>query len=203
MREAAIALLYRLLFILYAEDRGLLPVQNLRYDDYSLRKRRDDVKRRKDAKDVFSTRFCRYWGDLQDLCQAIDRGDASIGLPPYNGGLFNAAQTPLLTAVNLNDQVLADVPAALSFDSKTGSYINYRDLSVEQLGSIYERPPSPWPLFFRLFMPCSGWIPLTRATRRPEIVSSSAWMAIPLPWQRGKQRWRMSVWQRYWSVPGP
>ena len=99
VRTAALTLLYRLLFILYAEDRGLLPVQNLRYDDYSLRKRRDDVKRRKDAKDVFSTQFCRYWSHLQDLCQAIDRGDPSIGLPPYNGGLFNAAQTPLLAAV--------------------------------------------------------------------------------------------------------
>ena len=139
VRTAALTLLYRLLFILYAEDRGLLPVRNLRYDDYSLRKRRDDVKRRKDAKDVFSTRFCRYWSHLQDLCQAIDQGDPSIGLPPYNGGLFNAAQTPLLATVSLNDQVMADVLAALSFDHTTGGYINYRDLSVEQLGSIYER----------------------------------------------------------------
>lgn len=139
VRTAALTLLYRLLFILYAEDRGLLPVQNLRYDDYSLRKRRDDVKRRKDARDVFSTQFCRYWSHLQDLCQAIDRGDSSIGLPPYNGGLFNAAQTPLLAHVSLNDQVMADVMAALSFDHATGGYINYRDLSVEQLGSIYER----------------------------------------------------------------
>jgi len=139
VREAALTLLYRLLFILYAEDRGLLPVQNLRYDDYSLRQRRDDVKRRKDAKDVFSTQFCRYWSHLQDLCQAIDQGDPSIGLPPYNGGLFNAARTPLLAAVSLNDQVMADVLVALSFDCTTGGYINYRDLSVEQLGSIYER----------------------------------------------------------------
>ncbi|MYG47371.1 MAG: N-6 DNA methylase [Synechococcus sp. SB0675_bin_6] len=141
VREAALTLLYRLLFILYAEDRGLLPVQNPGYNNYSLRQRRDDVKRRKDGKDVFSTKFCRYWCDLQGLCQAIDKGDPSIGLPPYNGGLFNAAQAPLLTqpAVRLNDQVMADLLAALSFDSKTGNYINYRDLSVEQLGSIYER----------------------------------------------------------------
>ncbi|MCY3654151.1 MAG: N-6 DNA methylase, partial [Cyanobacteria bacterium MAG IRC1_bin_28] len=139
VREAALTLLYRLLFILYAEDRGLLPVQNPGYNNYSLRQRRDDVKRRKDGKDVFSTKFCRYWCDLQGLCQAIDKGDPSIGLPPYNGGLFNAAQAPLLTqpAVRLNDQVMADLLAALS--SKTGNYINYRDLSVEQLGSIYER----------------------------------------------------------------
>ncbi len=140
VRNAALILLYRLLFILYAEDRGLLPVQNSHYDDYSLRKLRDDVGQRKKAKDAFSTSFNNYWSALAGLCKAIDQGDPSIGLPPYDGGLFNPEQTPLLATANaLNDQVMANVLAALSFDSATGNYINYRDLSVEQLGSIYER----------------------------------------------------------------
>ena len=44
VRHAALIFLYRLLFVLYAEDRGLLPVNDSRYDDYGLRKRvRDDV----------------------------------------------------------------------------------------------------------------------------------------------------------------
>ena len=43
VREAALLLLYRLLFILYAEDRDLLPVRDERYDDYALR---DKVSRR-------------------------------------------------------------------------------------------------------------------------------------------------------------
>ena len=43
VRDATLTLLYRLLFILYAEDRGLLPVHDARYDDYGLRVRvRDD-----------------------------------------------------------------------------------------------------------------------------------------------------------------
>ena len=55
VREAALLLLYRLLFILYAEDRDLLPVRDRRYDDYALRdKVRGDVGRRKDQGDVFS-----------------------------------------------------------------------------------------------------------------------------------------------------
>ena len=37
-RDAALIFLYRLLFVLYAEDRGLLPVNDERYDDYGLRK---------------------------------------------------------------------------------------------------------------------------------------------------------------------
>ena len=50
VREAALILLYRLLFILYAEDRDLLPVRDSRYGDYGLRERvRGDVGRRKTA----------------------------------------------------------------------------------------------------------------------------------------------------------
>ena len=55
VREAALILLYRLLFILYAEDRDLLPVRDSRYGDYGLRERvRGDVGRRKDHNDTFS-----------------------------------------------------------------------------------------------------------------------------------------------------
>ena len=44
VRHAALIFLYRLLFVLYAQDRGLLPVNDSRYDDYGMRKRvRDDV----------------------------------------------------------------------------------------------------------------------------------------------------------------
>jgi len=142
VREAALILLYRLLFILYAEDRDLLPVRDSRYDDYGLRDRvRGDVGRRKDRNDTFSDTAARYWSALDDLCRAIDQGDPSIGLPPYNGGLFDAARTPLLTTIRLGDAVMANVIDALSFERNDygRKYINYRDLSVQQLGSIYER----------------------------------------------------------------
>ncbi|MCF4097131.1 Eco57I restriction-modification methylase domain-containing protein [Maritalea mediterranea] len=142
VRAAALILLYRLLFILYAEDRNLLPVNDERYDDYGLRdKVRMDVGNRKDNHDTFSTSAARYWNVLQDLSRAIDQGDNSIGLPPYNGGLFDESRTPLLQQVRLSDQVMADVIDSLSFDRAGDSkkYINYRDLTVQQLGSIYER----------------------------------------------------------------
>jgi len=142
VREAALILLYRLLFILYAEDRDLLPVRDSRYGDYGLRERvRGDVGRRKDRNDTFSDTAARYWSALDDLCRAIDQGDLSIGLPPYNGGLFDAERTPLLTTIRLGDAVMASVVDALSFERTTDGrkYINYRDLSVQQLGSIYER----------------------------------------------------------------
>ncbi len=142
VRDAALILLYRLLFILYAEDRDLLPVRDNRYDDYGLRdKVRGDIGRRKNQGDTFSASAARYWSIIDDLCRAIDQGDASIGLPPYNGGLFDQQHTPLLAAVRLGDAVMADVIDALSFEATDQGrrYINYRDLSVQQLGSIYER----------------------------------------------------------------
>ena len=142
VRDAALVLLYRLLFVLYAEDRDLLPVRDSRYDDYALRERmRGDIGRRKDQGDVFSAAAARYWSAFDDLCRAIDQGDASIGLPPYNGGLFDRDRTPLLSRVRLGDAVMADVIDALSFEGTHGGrrYINYRDLGVQQLGSIYER----------------------------------------------------------------
>ena len=143
VREAALILLYRLLFILYAEDRDLLPVRDERYDDYGLRdKVRGDIGSRKDRGDVFSEHAARYWSAVDDLCLAVDRGDATIGLPPYDGGLFDRARVPLLDRIRLGDRVMADVIDALSFEQdETGRrrYINYRDLGVRQLGSIYER----------------------------------------------------------------
>ena len=142
VRDAALILLYRLLFILYAEDRGLLPVNDRRYDQYSLRTQvRGEIGRRKDHADVFSPTAARYWSVLEELCRAINDGDKTIGLPPYNGGLFDPNNTPLLTQIRLGDAVMAEVIDNLSFEkSETGrKYINYRDLGVQQLGSIYER----------------------------------------------------------------
>ena len=142
VREAALLLLYRLLFILYAEDRDLLPVRDERYDDYALRdKVRGDVGHRKDQGDTFAETLSTYWSAIDGLCRAIDQGEVSIGLPPYNGGLFDRERAPLLDHIRLGDRVMADVIDALSFEQgPTGRrYINYRDLGVRQLGSIYER----------------------------------------------------------------
>lgn len=142
VREAALILLYRLLFILYAEDRDLLPVRDTRYDDYGLRNKvRLDVKDRKDRDDTFSDTAARYWGAMADLFIAIDQGDVSIGLPPYNGGLFDQDRHPILTNIRIPDSVMARVIDAMSFErtSEGRKYINYRNLSVQQLGSIYER----------------------------------------------------------------
>ncbi len=142
VRPAALIFLYRLLFILYAEDRGLLPVNDLRYDDYGLRKRvRDDIAQRKKQGDIFSDTAANYYNRLTELFRLIDRGDDSIGLPPYNGGLFASGTAPILGRARLSDVVVADIIYDLSHTGSADErrFVNYRDLSVQQMGSIYER----------------------------------------------------------------
>ena len=142
VRQAALVFLYRLLFLLYAEDRGLLPVNDPRYDDYGLRRRvRDDVARRMERGDSFSGVASSYYDHLITLGRLIDQGDASIGLPPYNGGLFAVEAAPLLQHARLPDAVVAPVVYDLSHaeTAEGRRFVNYRDMSVQQLGSIYER----------------------------------------------------------------
>ena len=142
VRDAALVLLYRLLFLLYAEDRALLPVGDRRYDNIGLRRRvRQDIGRRKEQGEIFSATATSYYTALDDLSRVIDQGDPAFGLPPYNGGLFDTSRTPLLAQIRLSNRVMADVIDALSFEQHRSGrrYINYRSLSVQQLGSIYER----------------------------------------------------------------
>ena len=142
VRQAALIFLYRLLFLLYAEDRDLLPVNDSRYDDYGLRKSvRDDIDKRIAAGDTFSGFASRYDDHIRTLCRQVDQGDPTIGLPPYNGGLFAQQAAPMLEQVRLSDAVLAPIIHSLSrTEGELGPrFVNYRDMTVQQLGSIYER----------------------------------------------------------------
>ncbi|MCY3558646.1 MAG: N-6 DNA methylase [Chloroflexi bacterium] len=134
---AAQSLLYRLLFVFYAEDRGMLPAEESPYKDNSARHAlRDHIDKRYN-REPFSTTFTTYWDSLQQLSQVIDQGDESIGIPEYNGGLFSDYRNPLLSRVKLNNRQMAEIVQPLSV--RDGSYINYRDLSIRELGGIYER----------------------------------------------------------------
>lgn len=141
VRQAALILLYRLLFILYAEDRDLLPVRHRGYADYALRRLRGRAAVARDSGRPLSGTVARWWEDLASLCRAIDTGDPALGLPPYNGGLFRPEAAPLLGRVQLPDAVMAELLDDLSREGEglARRLINFRDLSVQQLGSIYER----------------------------------------------------------------
>jgi hypothetical protein len=142
LREAAFTFLYRLLFTLYAEDRDMLPKRDKAYDDYGLHKRvRLNIAERLDGSDAFSDRRSHYYDLCVQVFEMIDGGDKSIGVPPFNGGLFHADRSPLLNRARIPDSVFAPLFDALSRTEKDGRkvFINYRDLSVRELGAVYEK----------------------------------------------------------------
>jgi hypothetical protein len=141
VREAALTLLYRLLFALYAEDRDLLPKRDPKYDGLS--RLRDQIAEHLDAGPKLSGKRKTFAYQCAELFRTIDEGDETIGVPPYNGGLFSARTeaTALLDRALLPDADFAPLLDRLARTEKDGRRvrINFRDLSVQQLGSIYER----------------------------------------------------------------
>ncbi len=140
-KEAGLRLLYRLLFLFYAEDRDLLPVHHEGYELYSLRAMRREAAEIQDHGARRSPRMKTWWPRLAELFRAIAGGSTDMGLPPYNGGLFDDSAAPMLATMALPDAVLVPLLDAMSRVEVDGvrRWINYRDLSVQHLGSIYER----------------------------------------------------------------
>ena len=140
LRETVTTILFRLLFVLYAEDRGLLPVGNSAYRRSSLSGMRDDIADRVDKGIQFSEGMDQYSSQFSKLCLAIGQGDKNLGLPPYNGNLFSE-NGMAAGGVLIPDSVFAGLVDKLSRRTTRGKKrrINYRDLSVRHLGAIYER----------------------------------------------------------------
>jgi hypothetical protein len=143
VRQASFVLLYRLLFILYAEDRNLLPDEDGPYAEYCLTRMRMEIADRKQAGLAYPDGVSLLWPRLATIFAAIANGSDSLGIPPYNGGLFDRSASPVLQRLQLPDIALSEMLFAMSHepdrDGKGPRYINYRDLSVQQLGSVYER----------------------------------------------------------------
>ncbi|MBE5231319.1 MAG: N-6 DNA methylase [Microcystis aeruginosa PMC 728.11] len=136
--EASLSLLYKLLFLLYAEARDLLPVRG-DYRDYSLLQKTREIAIKIDRQQVFSGTSTGIYDALLSLFRIVDRGDANLAVPRYNGGLFDMEEGRVncfLGQYKLSDAVLAPILDKLArFE---GQPIDYSFLGVRQLGSIYE-----------------------------------------------------------------
>jgi len=135
-------LLYRILFILYAEARGLLPMDNPPYQEASLNALVETARSYK-LQGIPNARATTLWRRLKRLCNAIYESDPELGIPAYNGGLFDDADKPHLRQGAIADghltQALFDLAYLPDGDGDDGyRRIDYRDLSVRHLGSIYE-----------------------------------------------------------------
>lgn len=135
----SIYLLYRLLFILYAEARGFLPVKNPHYHEKSISEIMKIVKEYH-CSGAADSNGKSLWNTLSEVSNWINQGNHALGIPPYNGGLFDNDKKPYLANHSISDSFLSEALFNLGYREKKDQIlpINYDDLSVRHLGSLYE-----------------------------------------------------------------
>ncbi len=136
-------LVYRLLFLFVAEDRGLLldpdagDAAKDRYTRYySTRKLRDVAEKRVGA------RHSDLYRALSLVMQKLgdEDGCPELGLPALGGFLFGLEAMPALAGAEVSNHDLLDAVRALSLVDYDGSRrpVDYKNLGAEELGSVYE-----------------------------------------------------------------
>ncbi len=157
--KGLLTVLLRLVFLLYAEDRGLLPVEQPFYAEHlSVLSLFEQLQADHGAfPDSMSRRF-GAWGRLVTLFRAVFLGVSQGGLtmPPRHGSLFNPHEYPFLEGwgpggsapitqpedragvrlPTVDDETLFGVLQKLLV--LEGQRLSYRALDVEQIGSVYE-----------------------------------------------------------------
>jgi type I restriction-modification system DNA methylase subunit len=141
--DNTLVLLYRLLFLLYAEGRSLLPIDDTSgYYSYSMLRLRHEIAQRVDSGQNLSTISTDIWNDLRSLFRIVNYGDPNLHVPPYNGGLFSEELYPYLASAQVADSYIIPVLEKLSrlhSDScEHPMLVDYSSLGVRHLGSIYE-----------------------------------------------------------------
>ncbi|KKK54362.1 hypothetical protein LCGC14_3085510, partial [marine sediment metagenome] len=139
IHDNSLVLLYRLLFTLYAEYRRLLPLEEneLYTDSYSLDCIKKEIRDKIDRNSPLSRAHAHYWDKLKELFGTINSGDPEMGVPFYNGGLFEPQKHPFLEKYRVADFYVAKAVDLLC-RSKDKAFIDYSSLEARHLGSIYE-----------------------------------------------------------------
>ena len=134
--EESLVVIYRILFLLFAEARGLVPTWHPIYrGSYTIEALRTPVE--------VLARPPGLWESLQAIARLAHRGcrAGTLRVPPFNGRLFSPAYAPLAESAALDDGAVRE--ALLALTTRAGSSgrkrIAYADLGVEQLGGVYER----------------------------------------------------------------
>ena len=128
-KETALAVMYRVWFVLYAESRNLLPVGDPKYSPISLRSVHAALDKYEADPDGHEC-----WSALLELFGCIRDGSPRHNLPQYNGGLFGARAD--VDGIKVRNRFIA--AALRSLLETDGQAVDYGDLGVRHLGSIYE-----------------------------------------------------------------
>ena len=136
-------LVYRFLFLLVAEERGLLGGNDLYREHYSvgrLRRLTDRFEAYTEHDDLWQS-LRVLWHLLRDPTPQVEGQPLAsfLGLPVLDGGLFEPIPLESLTVTN-RDLLRAFFHLAYYYDEEARTYrrVNYAALDVEELGSVYE-----------------------------------------------------------------
>lgn len=145
--DQSLTLVYRILFLLFAEARALVPIWNELYRDaYSV-----DALLRSSQRLPTRPHSTRLWKTFQAISRLAHAGcrAGDLDVTAFNGRLFSPRHAPLVEERQVSDAVMREVLQALATEPTPHGRrrISYHDLGVEQLGSVYERvlehEPSP------------------------------------------------------------
>lgn len=137
-------LVYRLLFLMVAEERRMIVPEGPEADRrqsqfdryYSVGRLRTLAE-----KPIESSTFGDLWIGLRQSFSLFEDGDSNpLGIPPLNGDLFSAIAVKDLQGTHLYNDVLLAAMQRLSLfeDHRVRQRVNYSALDVEELGSVYE-----------------------------------------------------------------
>lgn len=128
--------IYRLLFLLYAEQRAMLPTRESLYiDEYSITYLRETAETYNGKDD-----HCDLWEGLKVTFRMLAQGCESLRVFPYNGSLFDDSNIPTIRDHTITNYNLLEAIRCLTLveEEHVLKRINYLDLDVEEIGSIYE-----------------------------------------------------------------
>ncbi|MGK3939579.1 DNA methyltransferase [Streptomyces caeruleatus] len=152
--RGAVAVMMRVVFLLFAEERGLLPADNEVYArSYSARFLRDELKARADEEGETSLEHTTSaWHRLIALFHAVhggvDHPGSGFHLPAYDGSIFDPDKYPWLERTTpllpIDDrtvlhmlQAVQEVRVGKGKDREVRT-LSFRALDVEQIGYVYE-----------------------------------------------------------------
>jgi len=127
---------YRFLFLLFAEQRAMLPTRDSLYsEEYGITRLREMAEARRE-KDEHND----LWEGLKVTFRMLKDGCPPLRVFGYNGSLFDDSEIPILSNLTCkNEDILVAIHhLTLVEEEKVLKRINYLDLGVEEIGSIYE-----------------------------------------------------------------
>ena len=138
LERAALTLVFRIVFILFCESAGHLPMGNRTYGKVSLSSL---VREAYETTEKLSPASASLWSGFVRLVKAMRNGNPAWGVPAYNGALFAPRGfdgVELLERLELRDPVFAKVLVAIGQDQKTRRGADFSTLEIAHIGHTYE-----------------------------------------------------------------